>query len=109
MRLLRSSGKECYIVGGAVRDLLLGYEKIIDVEVEIPICNNCNICLKCKENIFNINDTYSDHDFCKINNSYLHRECYKEYTKPNDDNKYYSFCGLNNKWELISPIWKQNN
>ena len=77
-----------------------GYEKIIDVEVEIPICNNCNICLKCKENIFNINDTYSDHDFCKINNSYLHRECYKEYTKPNDDNKYYSFCGLNNKWEL---------
>jgi hypothetical protein len=77
-----------------------GYEKIIDIEVEIPICNNCNICLKCKENIFNINDEYSDHDFCKINNSYLHRECYKEYTKPNDDTKYYSFCGLTNKWEL---------
>ena len=77
-----------------------GYEKYIDKEIDIPICNNCNICLKCKEKIFNINDTYSDHYFCKINNSYLHRECYKEYTKPNDDTKYYSWCGLTNKWEL---------
>ena len=33
MRLLRSSGKECYIVGGAVRDLLLGFEKIIDIDL----------------------------------------------------------------------------
>ena len=33
MRLLRSSGKECYIVGGAIRDLLLGYEKIIDIDL----------------------------------------------------------------------------
>ena len=33
MRLLRSSGKECYIVGGAVRDLLLGLEKIIDIDL----------------------------------------------------------------------------
>ena len=28
MRLLSSSGKECYIVGGAVRDLLLGYKNL---------------------------------------------------------------------------------
>ena len=34
MRLLRSSGKECYIVGGAVRDLLLGYEKFTDIAVQ---------------------------------------------------------------------------
>ena len=33
MRLLRSSGKECYIVGGAIRDLLLGYEKFIDIDL----------------------------------------------------------------------------
>ena len=33
MRLLRSSGKECYIVGGAVRDLLLGYEKFTDIDL----------------------------------------------------------------------------
>ena len=33
MRLLRSTGKECYIVGGAVRDLLLGYQKIIDIDL----------------------------------------------------------------------------
>ena len=26
MGLIRSSGKECYIVGGAVRDFLLGYK-----------------------------------------------------------------------------------
>lgn len=41
-----------------------GYEKYIDKEIDIP---NCNICLKCKEKIFNINDTYLDQDFCKIN------------------------------------------
>ncbi len=33
MRLLSSSGKECYIVGGAVRDLLLGYKKFKDVDL----------------------------------------------------------------------------
>ena len=33
MRLLSSSGKECYIVGGAVRDLLLGYKKFKDVDI----------------------------------------------------------------------------
>ncbi len=33
MRILRSSGKECYIVGGAVRDLLLGYKKFTDIDL----------------------------------------------------------------------------
>ena len=33
MRLLSSSGKECYIVGGAVRDLLLGYKKFKDIDL----------------------------------------------------------------------------
>ena len=33
MRLLRSSCKECYIVGGAVRDLLLGYTKFTDIDL----------------------------------------------------------------------------
>lgn len=84
-----------------------GYEKFIDVEVEIPICNNCNICLKCGENIFNINDTYSDHAVYKINNSYLHKECYKEYTKPKDDIKYYSWNNLTNKWEFSSEKYKE--
>ena len=33
MRLLRSSGKECYIVGGAVRDFMLGREKLTDIDI----------------------------------------------------------------------------
>ncbi len=33
MRLLSSSGKECYIVGGAVRDLLLGYKNFRDIDL----------------------------------------------------------------------------
>ncbi len=33
MRILSSSGKECYIVGGAVRDLLLGYKKFKDIDL----------------------------------------------------------------------------
>ncbi len=33
MRLLSSSGKECYIVGGAVRDLLIGYKKFKDIDL----------------------------------------------------------------------------
>ena len=33
MSLLSSSGKECYIVGGAVRDLLLGYKKFKDIDL----------------------------------------------------------------------------
>ncbi len=33
MRLLSSTGKECYIVGGAVRDLLLGYKKFKDIDL----------------------------------------------------------------------------
>ena len=37
MRLLRSSGKECYIVGGAIRDLLLGYEKFTDIDLTTPL------------------------------------------------------------------------
>ena len=86
-----------------------GYEKIIGVEVDIPVCNNCNVCLICKENIFNINDKYSEKDFCKINNSYLHRECYKEYNKPNDDTKYYSWCDLTNKWVLSGVYVICNN
>lgn len=78
-----------------------GYEKYIDVEKKIPICNNCNTCLKCKKNIFNINETYDDKDFCKINKSYLHRECYKEHSKPDDDTKCYNWDTLTNKWEVI--------
>ena len=33
MRLLSSSGKECYVVGGAVRDLLLGYKNFKDIDL----------------------------------------------------------------------------
>ena len=33
MRLLRSSGKECYVVGGAIRDLLLGQKKFTDIDL----------------------------------------------------------------------------
>ena len=33
MHLLSSSGKECYIVGGAVRDLLLGHRKFKDIDL----------------------------------------------------------------------------
>ena len=33
MGLIRSTGKECYIVGGAVRDFLLGHRNFIDVDL----------------------------------------------------------------------------
>ncbi len=33
MELIRSSGKECYIVGGAVRDFLLGHKNFIDIDL----------------------------------------------------------------------------
>ena len=33
MDLIRSTGKECYIVGGAVRDFLLGHRNFIDVDL----------------------------------------------------------------------------
>ena len=33
MHLLSSSGKECYIVGGAIRDLLLGHRKFKDIDL----------------------------------------------------------------------------
>ena len=33
MGLIRSSGKECYIVGGAVRDFLLGHKNFIDIDL----------------------------------------------------------------------------
>ena len=37
MRLLNSSGKECYIVGGAVRDLLLQHKEFRDIDLTTPI------------------------------------------------------------------------
>ena len=33
MRLISTSGKECYIVGGAVRDFLLGHKDFIDIDL----------------------------------------------------------------------------
>ena len=33
MGLVRSTGKECYIVGGAVRDFLLGYKAFVDIDL----------------------------------------------------------------------------
>ena len=33
MGLIRSSGKECYIVGGAVRDFLRGHKNFIDIDL----------------------------------------------------------------------------
>ncbi|MDC3107890.1 hypothetical protein OA416_01685 [Paracoccaceae bacterium] len=33
MGIISSSGKECYIVGGAVRDFLLGHENFIDIDL----------------------------------------------------------------------------
>jgi len=37
MRLLNSSGKECYIVGGAVRDLLLQHKELSDIDLTTPL------------------------------------------------------------------------
>ena len=37
MRLLNSSGKDCYIVGGAVRDLLLQNKEFSDIDLTTPI------------------------------------------------------------------------
>ena len=37
MRLLNSSGKECYIVGGAVRDLLLQHKELRDIDLTTPL------------------------------------------------------------------------
>ena len=33
MELISLSGKECYIVGGAVRDFLLGHKNFIDIDL----------------------------------------------------------------------------
>ena len=33
MGLIRSTGKECYIVGGAVRDFLLGHRNFMDIDL----------------------------------------------------------------------------
>ena len=33
MGLISASGKECYIVGGAVRDFLLGHKDFIDIDL----------------------------------------------------------------------------
>ena len=33
MGLIRSTGKECYIVGGAVRDFLLGHKAFVDIDL----------------------------------------------------------------------------
>ena len=37
MRLLNSSGKDCYIVGGAVRDLLLQNKELSDIDLTTPL------------------------------------------------------------------------
>ena len=37
MRLLNSSGMECYIVGGAVRDLLLQHKEFREIKAYLPI------------------------------------------------------------------------
>lgn len=37
MRLLNSSGKDCYIVGGAVRDLLLQHKELSDIDLTTPL------------------------------------------------------------------------
>ena len=37
MRLLNSSGMECYIVGGAVRDLLLQHKEFRDIDLTTPL------------------------------------------------------------------------
>ena len=37
MRLLNSSGKDCYIVGGAVRDLLLQHKEFRDIDLTTPL------------------------------------------------------------------------
>ena len=33
MGLISTSGKECYIVGGAVRDFLLGDKELLDIDL----------------------------------------------------------------------------
>ena len=37
MRLLNSSGNDCYIVGGAVRDLLLQHKELSDIDLTTPL------------------------------------------------------------------------
>ena len=47
MRLLNSSGKDCYIVGGAVRDLLLQHKELSDIDLTTPLRVISNICFNC--------------------------------------------------------------
>ncbi len=37
MGLIKSSGKECYIVGGAVRDFFLGHKNFTDIDLTTPL------------------------------------------------------------------------
>ena len=44
MGLISASGKECYIVGGAVRDFLLGNKDFIDVDLTTSL--NVEVLIK---------------------------------------------------------------
>ena len=84
--------------GGCIRCLSMkgcgGYEKIEEKEVDIPICNNCNICPMCKESVFNINEQYQKHTLCKKDGSYFHVDCYRKYTEPSDPKRHYEWNGF---------------
>jgi len=101
--------------GGCIRCLRKkgcgGYEKIEEKEVDIPICNNCNICPMCKESVFNINDQYQEDALCKKNDYYFHVNCYRKFTKPNNSKRHYEWNGMNskcNKWEFKGIYRKCN-
>ena len=86
-----------------------GYEKIEEKEVDIPICNNCNICPMCKESVFNINERYQEHTLCKKDGSYFHVDCYRKYTEPKDPKRHYEWNGfMNSRWEFKGIYHKCN-
>lgn len=98
--------EDCGDCGGCIRCLSMkgrghARRRLEEKEVDIPICNNCNICPMCKESVFNINEQYQEYALCKKDGSYFHVDCYRKYTEPSDPKRHYEWNGfMNSRWEL---------
>ncbi len=68
-----------------------GYESVCDELVVIPICDNCNKCIRCNKILFDKdNEYYLEHNaFTVLNDRYLCKECSKK-------------SEFNNKWKSMN-------
>ena len=78
-----------------------GYNKIIDKERKIPICDSCNKCQICNKLIFNKNIEYNLDHYILKDERFLCSECSINSIKPTDKNKIYEWGGWAFKWQII--------